>query len=289
VIFVRAVLSFLTCLALASCGGGGSPKASSSPSPSPTPADTRTIGVIALGHSGITGYRSDPAVDGDALQNSWATGTNPSVKSLYARLVAVRPEVEGHVDNQGIDGSGADVLLDEVQAALQNVPHPQLAVIMTVDNDVKCDGGDRARVPEYGRQVKAALTALVTASPGVTIVMVTGLGNPLQDVSTAIKVAGARDTLIQDGPCRMVDPSGHLDRKGVAELTALNAAFAGEAARVCRPFRQCHLDGGAAARFTSFVNYAVPGDWNHLTVRGHARLAGLEWPVVARLLGVPAS
>ena len=38
---------------------------------------------------------------------SWATGTLPTIDSVYLRLVAVRPETEGHVANTAKGGAGA--------------------------------------------------------------------------------------------------------------------------------------------------------------------------------------
>ena len=62
--------------------------------------DQNPVGVIAIGHSGMTGEGSDPTRPGqDARENSWATGTAPEVNSVYERLLAVRPETAGHVAN----------------------------------------------------------------------------------------------------------------------------------------------------------------------------------------------
>jgi len=59
-----------------------------------------------FGHSGATGYNSDPANPGtDARANSWASGTNPDVQSIYSRLLAVDPGIEGEVTDAAVDGS----------------------------------------------------------------------------------------------------------------------------------------------------------------------------------------
>src|SRR5215218_6818384 len=54
--------------------------------------------VAVLGHSGATGESSDPNKPRhyEARENSWASGTNPAVKSLYLRLLSVNPKLEGH-------------------------------------------------------------------------------------------------------------------------------------------------------------------------------------------------
>jgi len=47
-----------------------------------TSASPPLRGIIALGHSALTGENSDPQNPFvPALQNSWATGTNPAVAS----------------------------------------------------------------------------------------------------------------------------------------------------------------------------------------------------------------
>src|SRR5688572_30402943 len=66
------------------------------------------VGVIAIGHSGLTGENSDSERPFQpALENSWATGTNPEVNSIYLRLSEVHPETEGHVANTAVGGGVA--------------------------------------------------------------------------------------------------------------------------------------------------------------------------------------
>jgi hypothetical protein len=276
-------------LVVSGCGSS-SPHVAPSPSAGGTTTlDSRTLGVIALGHSGLTGLRSQPGSDADARQNSWATGTNPAVNSIYARLLAVQPAVEGHVDNEAVDGSKADVLLAEAQAALSVVPHPQLALVMTIDNDVRCDGTDASNLPVFGAQLRAAVDEVVKASPRVTVIIMTPLGRPLEAALATLRVPAAVPSLQGSGPCDMIDPKGRLNRAAVQRLTSAVDLYEREVARVCARIPQCHTDGGVGAGFTSFVSYAVPGDWNHLTIAGHTRLARLLWPTVARLLSVPAT
>jgi hypothetical protein len=69
--------------------------------------------VVVLGHSGATGYDSDPARRReDVPENSWATGTNPAVDSVCMRLLAANPELDGPNFNLAADGStAADLVL----------------------------------------------------------------------------------------------------------------------------------------------------------------------------------
>ena len=105
--------------ALAGCGSddpSASPSEAASSSaapqdyaPTPTPGPTRTpeldaIGVI--GHSGATGYDSERQTV-DVPANSWITGTNPEVDSIYRRLLAEHPAIKGHNWNEAMDGSSS--------------------------------------------------------------------------------------------------------------------------------------------------------------------------------------
>ena len=70
-----------------------------------------------IGHSGATGYDSDP-VRARWSHNSWVTGDNPLVKSLYARILARNPAVRGHKFNLAINGSNVASLLLQARKAV---------------------------------------------------------------------------------------------------------------------------------------------------------------------------
>ncbi len=90
-------------LALAACSSSGSTAPSASPgvTTSTTTAPVSTPGypdsIVVLGHSGATGANSDPKnLSRDARENSWATGTNPTVNSIYLRVLAKNPAAVSH-------------------------------------------------------------------------------------------------------------------------------------------------------------------------------------------------
>ncbi|MDQ3399180.1 MAG: hypothetical protein M3511_15735, partial [Deinococcota bacterium] len=124
------------------------------------------VGVIAIGHSGLTGEGSNPDRPWqDAMENSWATGDSPAVNSIYQRLVAVRPATEGHVANMATGGAKADTLANQAMAALEEVPTPELVIIQTMDNDLSCDGNQEAQLEAFGTAVAEALDVITEASP----------------------------------------------------------------------------------------------------------------------------
>jgi hypothetical protein len=130
------------------------------------------IGVVAVGHSGMTGYMSGPRSPGtDTEANSWATGTNPAVRSIYQRLVEVRPETAGHVANAASDGAASDRLPDQATEGLTRVPHPALLLVQILGNDLRCDGTDPQHYPEFRDNVRTAVQTVLKASPNASVVL----------------------------------------------------------------------------------------------------------------------
>src|SRR5262245_17620369 len=127
------------------------PSAPSGSTTMPVSSRTEPVGLIALGHSGLTAENSDPAKPGQsAFENSWATGTADRLASIYQRMVELRPETEGHVANLAQGGAPAASLQRQAMRALEDVPTPELAIIQTIDGDIRCDGSDAAHVAEFG-------------------------------------------------------------------------------------------------------------------------------------------
>ena len=254
---------------------------------SPAPDPVHPVGVVAIGHSGMTGFHSDPAApDEDALPNSWATGTNPAVDSIYARLLRAVPETADHVANLARDGAKAELMPYQAQDALRVVPVPRLALVQIMDNDIRCDGTDSAHLAEFRASVREAVTTLVTASPRVTVVIVGGAGRPAAYAAAIATLPTTPAELVGDGPCAMFSANTVVNAKEVARITTLMEGYEAELARACAGIQQCHTDAGAAGRIPdSLDGYGT--DLGHQSVIGHARTAAAVWPEVAKALGLP--
>ena len=107
----RLVLVAALCALLASCSAADGTGSGAATTTAPASAAAQASGqypnaVVVLGHSGATGYDSDTkAPETDARQNSWATGDNPAVDSIYLRLLALNPAVRGHNTNLAVAGT----------------------------------------------------------------------------------------------------------------------------------------------------------------------------------------
>jgi len=260
------------------------PATAGTPGPGAGPAHPR--GLVAIGHSGLTGVYSDPLHPrANALQNSWATGTSPQVDSIYQRLVAALPETAGHAANAAVNGSRASALADQAASALSHVPAPALALIQTIVNDITCDGRDARRIPVFGTEVRKALDTITTASPMTQIVIVTVVGRPAEQAAVLASDKGASARLAGTHRCSLFIGPGRVDPTGVAMQTRLVQAYEAEMRRVCAEVPQCHTDGGALASY-EHRRQDLAWDLKHYAVSGHRRFAELVWPTVAEVLGL---
>src|SRR3954470_10988218 len=108
---------------VAGCGGDSSPPPSSASSgPPPARAQPYTgypDAIVALGHSGSTGEDSDPRQPGvEVRENSWITGTNPAVDSLYERILAKHPAIRGHALALSQGGATVEEVLGQAVSAV---------------------------------------------------------------------------------------------------------------------------------------------------------------------------
>jgi hypothetical protein len=275
----RAAIVVAVLLALVGCGASA---------PSSTPSDHvgKPVGLIAIGHSGLTGHGTAGPPEA-ALQYSWATGTNPKVNSIYLRLVRVRPEAKGHVANTAIDGATASALDGEADVALRQVSAPALVIISTIGNDIRCDGTDKQHIPEFGQAVGAALDTITEKSPDSRILIVGQMGRPSPAL---VREVVARDptakyALTGSGICDLYNAAGELVPSQFKTLAAIIDAYEAEQARVCAQYRQCHTDGGARAAYKAKLENLAP-DRRHFNIAGQTAEAAITWPVVEKILGL---
>ncbi len=293
----KAVALVAIAVLLAACSSGArstapaeptvaarAPSPTATPSPEPTPAAdlAHPSGIIAIGHSGLTGEGTGGP--GQAVEaKSWATGTDPQVNSVYLRMVALLSETEGHVANTARGGAPASALTSQATDALGAVPVPALAIIQTVDNDILCDGSN---IPVVGQALADVLKLIHDASPNTKILVAGQLGRP-SDVFIKKLVAydpGAKAGLTWDDPCSFFDASGNLSESGIKKLGAVIDAYEAETARVCAAVANCVTDGGVRRAYLDTIDNFSP-DYAHLNATGQAAEAELIWPVVAALLG----
>ena len=288
-VVIGVASSMTACSSSSGSGASTSPSTSpsgsssvASPSVSATPlSDKYPNSLVVLGHSGTTGYNSDPAAPGkDAKQNSWATGDNPAVQSIYDRLLALNPAVAGHKTNLGVDGSSVNALGDQVDQALHLDPVPDLFMIQVVDADLQCDGTDKDNYGRFAKTLGAQLTRITKAAPNAKILLVSSPPGTVQnygEVVANLPVAKAKNT--GTGPCDLFSPSGKAVPAHWQYQETVISAYQAKLREVCRRFPTCVYDGGALYAMKITADDLAP-DGEHLSVAGLTRQAALEWKIL---------
>ena len=281
------IAAALILLAITAATANGAGTASTRPLSATASAPAPLRGIIALGHSGLTGENSDPQDPFlPAVQNSWATGTNPAVDSIYQRLAAADPAFLGHAVNAASGGAPAASLVEQATDALSVEPNPRLVIIEIIGTDIRCDGSDSSNYPVFGTQVKAALDLLAARAPQATILLVSWAARPLQ-VSKAIIGTPVVPMLGGSDMCSPFDANLMLDKEHIRTWTGIIEGYESELTQVCATVPECHTDYGRARHFyvrTSYYNYTDNWDFQHYNVTGLAALARYMWPTVANIL-----
>jgi hypothetical protein len=233
--------------------------------------------IVAMGHSGITGWNSDPKRPQlDARENSWATGTNPAVNSLYRRVLALNPGIKGHTYNVGRSGSKVDDLLYQAREAVALPVEPELVVVQSIDNDMRCDGTDPQNYKPFGATLAKALNILVKRNPNVQIFIVNVWATSRNYATVARQIPSLRPSLIDDGPCGLLDASGKPRPTGLASVEKIIAGYYKQITMVCARLAHCSTDRSAVHRMTIQLADLAP-DGEHLSVRGHRKMAAVAW------------
>jgi lysophospholipase L1-like esterase len=127
--------------------------------------------IAALGDS-FTQARASRVVDQDAPENSWATGTNPAVNSIYTRILARNPAIAGRAFNDAVSGARlADLNTQVPQAVAQRV---DLVTILIGANDI-CAArlpGITTPVGEFRELFEIFMARLTAGLPDARILVV---------------------------------------------------------------------------------------------------------------------
>jgi hypothetical protein len=240
--------------------------------------------IAVLGHSGATGENSDPNRPGvEVHANSWATGTNPKVDSVYLRILAHDPAIKGHNTNYAQPSANVDALAAQADRLLQSRTKPELILIQTIDADLTCPV-DRQALSGYRVKLAAILEKLGRGAPDSREFVVSQFGNPRSDAK--IYTRQERASQGGTGPCDFMTPSGAVAPTKLTRLESAIHAYEAAVKTACGTVQQCTYGGDALARTIDKRAY-YSNDLNHFSVLGHAKAAAAAWAAMQRTGVVP--
>ena len=297
------LLGLVVGLMLSACSGVDQP-AGSPQNDTPTPAPTETeaeppppvdrtphkgypSSIAVLGHSGATGESSDPSLPlgTDAPENSWATGTNPDVNSVYLRILEENPAIGGNNFNLAEGGSTVDDLGIQAGEAVRLEPTPELFLIQSMDNDIVCPA-TQADYEDFGSRFVSALQVLSEGAPGSRIFVTSQFGRP----SRYARIFTREEAQSMGGtdPCDLWDLDGRLLPKNIDRLEEIIRGYEEQAEAGCRQVALCEYDEGAFSRAVDIREYLAQ-DQAHLSIEGHAAAAEIAWSALQQAHLVPRS
>ena len=254
--------------------------------------------IVVLGDGGAAGHASNPAhTFQDAPENSWATGTNPAVDSVYSRILALNPAARGHSVNLARDDLSTASFTAQMHRAIALNPKPDLVIIELGDRAVaSCDGHDDAHYADFRAEWDTVLQTLTTGLPHARIFVVSpwggSYGSSWGSFDSYVKYLdgldeGARLQHAGKRLCQFVEsPSGRVVSARVAYMKKTWASYEAQKAAACARFPQCHYDGGVAGRIAVTAADVAPGG-GYPTIQGNARLAAAEWGAMSHFLAGP--
>ena len=289
----RLLAMGVAAIALVACGTAeNGPTDTSAPAPRPDasastsehgPTETSALdSMAALGHSGLTGTMSDPRAPWrDAHENSWATGDNPAVRSIYQRLLTDHPAMEGHNYNYAVNGATIDDLDDQYEALMRDAEvAPDLMVLQFVDNDIRCDGTDAANAEQLGRTLDASLTRIAADLPDTQIY----LTGPWASVRLWTAWASHHPEHVSSssghGPCDVFDVAGRPRESGIRSLQRIVDSYLAQIERACDRHPGCYTDERAMETFDP-TDRDLAADLNHLSIAGHRKYAEIAWSALS--------
>jgi hypothetical protein len=282
-------------LLLVGCGGEQS-EGTSDPEADPTTATTTVApstepytgfptSLAVLGHSQATGENTKP-FDGDTKNNTWASGTNPAVTSVYQRILAKSPDIDNKVFN--FAQPSATIWAIALQAEEATAEHPDLVLVQAIDADIVCPATD-TDYQDFGDGVAAVLDTFASESPSTRVFFTTQYGSPETYVKSLTpaqrRELGSR--MSGPGPCAFVNQQGQIVREELDRLERIILEYEQRMGEVCDAHENCDHDHGA---FSAVVDQ--PGDYtddlDHLSIQGHARAAEVAYTALQEVGLIPA-
>ncbi|MCX5283123.1 SGNH/GDSL hydrolase family protein [Streptomyces sp. NBC_00198] len=283
----RAVLAVAVAALLGAAGCDASGGNSSAPSgtgghgsPRPTPAwDRSPASMAAVGDSITRGFDACSVLS-DCPEVSWATGSDPRVRSLAVRLLG-RTGAAERSWNYAVTGARMDDLPGQMaQAATRR---PALVTVMAGANDAcRASTSAMTSVTSFGRSFQDAMDTLrgtlpktqvyVSSVPDLKRLWSQGRGNAL---GKQIWKLGICPSMLGDADS--LTSAATLRRDRVQDrVEAYNQVLR----EVCAKDRYCRFDGNAVFDYRFGTDQLSHWDWFHPSTDGQARLAEIAYRTV---------
>jgi lysophospholipase L1-like esterase len=235
-------------------------------------------GIASLGDSITRGFNTGSVPFTDAPGNSWSTGDNGSVNSLYLRIRAANPAINGRNFNFAKTGARMGDLVGQVNSINQNV---DFVTVLLGANDVCASSvGTMTAVETYRTQFQQGLAAIKDKLPSARIFVASipniyNLWSVLKGNFWARFVWGVGSIC----PSMLANPTSTAGADVTRRNTVkqrnidLNTVLQTECANVAG----CRFDGNAVFNTVFSASDVSTRDYFHPSVSGQAKLANVTF------------
>ena len=246
------------------------------------PAAHAVISVYpdSMAATGASGTRAALTCDvRDCSANSWATGTNPTVNSIYLRLAALNPDLTGNAFNDAVGGENMSDLRDQFEVVIpRNV---EFVIVDMGGNDVCArEEGEVTSLASFRADFEDAMDLLVERRPNTRIAVVSipslfRLWEVLWTDTAAVRHWEETNT------CQsMLENAASFTRADVERRARVDAAEADlndALGLVCATYRHCRYDGGAGYAYAFEDDDVSTRDFFHPSLQGQTTAAAAMW------------
>ncbi len=214
----------------------------------------------------------------DCSMNSWATGTNPAVNSIYLRIRAVHPAIEGNAHNDAVGGEDMSDLADQMEVVIDQ--RVQFVIVDMGGNDVCAPDEESVTSPEgFRADFEAAMSRLVERRPNTRIAVVSipslyHLWDIFHTNARAVEVWNRNRTC--QSMLRNPTSTARADAERRARVNERQVELNAVLGLVCARYTHCRYDGGAAFEYAFEVG-DVGRDFFHPSLQGQATAAAAMW------------
>jgi hypothetical protein len=248
--------------------------------PAASASATYPSSIAALGDSITRAFDTCSFPYVDCPGNSWSTGTNTQVNSLYERLLSLNPQISGHNYNDA--KTGAKMVDLPGQAATAASQQAAAVTILMGANDVCTSSVATMTDPTVlGDELRSALSTLATNDPTAQI-YVASIPNVYRLWQVLHTNLAADLVWSFAGICQslLANPTSTSSADQARRLQVQQRTIAdnGVIASVCAEFAgRCHFDNDAVYNIAFSAGDVTTRDYFHPNVGGQAKAAATTW------------
>lgn len=232
--------------------------------------------ITALGDSITTAY--DSTALGNNFMNSWSTGTNPFINSMYLRILIVNPIIQGKATNLAVSGTKMVDLNGQASQLSRKVEY--VTILMGANDVCTSSVSTMTDVATFHSQFNIAMKTVTKKAPKARVLVLSipdiyNLWYILKDNSSA-RTTWALFSICQS---MLANPLSTLqadvDRR--AAVRQRNIDFNSQLQAVCALYAQCRFDNNAVFNTAFVVSDVSTIDYFHPSVAGQTKLASVAW------------